>query len=400
MFSNIKSLAGLLALAVALIVSGCSSKKATTEAAPLAKATLKEHGQEVVIKVEQLKAGGIEIGVASEREMSQLIHCNGALEVPPQNFATVSSRIAGVVQSTALLQGSPVSKGQVLAVLESPEALKLQQSYLQTKARLKNLDQEYARQAELLKENVSAAKIFQQIESERDIQRVEFAGLNRQLRLLGFDPTSITDSTLTSIVRVYAPISGTVSQLNINIGKQVTLTDVLFEIVDTRHLHAELMVFEQDVPFLRVGQQVRFTLTNQPGAERAAKIHLINQVLDADRKLRVHAHLEKEDPKLLPGTFLSATIETGGLPVWALPEDALATNGTTTYAFAVENEESDPNATVFKAIPVTVGNREGGYAAVVFPAGTRVHELKFATKGAFTLLAVLTGGEEGGGHGH
>ena len=48
--------------------------------------------------------------------------------------------------------------------------------------------------------------------------------------------------TIRSAINIYAPISGYVTEVNANIGKY-TNTDMLFEIVDTKHLHAELTVF-------------------------------------------------------------------------------------------------------------------------------------------------------------
>ncbi len=62
-------------------------------------------------------------------------------------------------------------------------------------------------------------------------------------------------------VNLYAPISGYVTEVNVNLGKYVSPTDVMFEIVDTEHLHAELTVFERDVPRLKIGQKVRFILS-------------------------------------------------------------------------------------------------------------------------------------------
>ncbi|MFX6182913.1 efflux transporter periplasmic adaptor subunit, partial [Acinetobacter baumannii] len=74
---------------------------------------------------------------------------SGVLDVPPQQLLTVSSPYGGTLKSTDLLQGKPVVKGEVIAVLENPEFIQLQQDYLDYKSQLVYLKEELERQQEL-----------------------------------------------------------------------------------------------------------------------------------------------------------------------------------------------------------------------------------------------------------
>ncbi len=87
--------------------------------------------------------------------LSGSIKANGMLDVPPQNLVSISAPFGGFVKSTELLQGMHVKKGQVVVILEHPDYIKLQQDYLDYKNQLEFLEQEYNRQLDLSKENVS-----------------------------------------------------------------------------------------------------------------------------------------------------------------------------------------------------------------------------------------------------
>ena len=67
--------------------------------------------------------------VTSATSKPNQVSFNGTMVIPPQRMATVSLTMGGVVKSTSLLPGESVGKGTVLATLENPEFIALQQTY-------------------------------------------------------------------------------------------------------------------------------------------------------------------------------------------------------------------------------------------------------------------------------
>jgi len=173
----------------------------------------------------------------------------------------------------------------------------------------------------------------------------------------------------------------------------VNPTDVMFEIVDTDHLHVELSVFEQDIPKVKLGQLVRFRVSNNPGQEDLAKVYLINQKINDDRTVRVHCHLEREDNALLPQNFVKAIIETGANPVNALPDEAVVDFEGKSYVF-VKDPKGERS---FEMVEVTKGISENGFTEVKMPAGSSGSP-QFVLKGAYALLSKLKNSEEEEGH--
>ncbi|WP_257872599.1 efflux RND transporter periplasmic adaptor subunit [Hymenobacter sp. J193] len=179
--------------------------------------------------------------------------------------------------------------------------------------------------------------------------------------------------------------------VNVTVGQSVTATEPLFEIVDPEHLHVELVVFEKDIARVQKGQLVRFTLASDSAGslrERTAHVYLTGKAIGEDRTVRVHGHLDEEnDPALLPGLYVRATIETARSTASALPNGALVRFAGQHYAFVVEAVGR------YRMVPVALGRSEDGYTEVRLPASTAPTAL-FVTDGAYSLLAKMKNAAE------
>jgi cobalt-zinc-cadmium efflux system membrane fusion protein len=396
------------------ILFACNSKEET--------AAEEEHPHEeetnlVELTEGQIKTAGISLGKIEPRQISGTIKVNGVLDVPPQQLVSISVPLGGFLKSTTLLQGSRVQKGQLIAVIENPEYIQLQQDYLEAMNQFEFAKADYERQQELAKENVNAQKTLQQAKSTYQSWLAKRNGLMAKLKLIHVDLSEVEKGNITSTGNVYSPISGYVTEVNVNIGKFVAPSDVLFEIVDTEHLHAELTVFEKDVLKLRIGQKVRFTLANE-SEERMATVYLIGREIGADRSVRIHCHIDKEDKELLPGMYLKANVETGGAKVPALPNEAVIDYQGRKYIFIpVEGEEHEHHeekqtgekpaentheheeGTHYKMVEVQIGNSELGFTEVTLP-DTLDLNIEVVVKGAYSILSKIKNSEEEGGHAH
>lgn len=359
------------------------------------------HGEETMVELTatQYKMAEIELGKIEQKTLSNVLKVNGVMDVPPQNLVSVSAPLGGFVYSTELLQGMKIKKGQVLAVMEHPDYVQLQQDYIDKKSKLEYLTLEFKRQEELNKENVNSAKVFQQAKSDLMSMKAQVKGLEEKLAIIEINTNNFTENDISRKVKIHSPINGYVSEVNVNIGKYVNPSEVMFEIVDTEHLHAELTVYEKDVVKLKIGQQVRFTLPNENDKERLAKIHLIGRKIDADRSVRVHAHLDNEDAELLPGMYINALIELNENKVNAVPEATVVMFDGKCFVYQLKEKHGEDYH--FEMLEVQKGVTENGFSEITFIKKTDSSKLQLVTKGAFSLLAKMKNvEEEGEGHGH
>jgi len=377
-------------LAIFLILSACSKEEKTT---PKLDNQASAQVSKIELTREQVEMIGMKTTNVSRMALSGVVHVNGQLDVPPQNLVSVSAPFGGFLKSTSMLQGKKVRAGEVVAVIENAEYIQLQQDFLDLSSQLDLSKSELERQEALSRENVNAQKSLQQARAANESLQARIAGLRAKLKLINIDPAKlIAAKDLGSSINLYAPITGYVTEINANIGKYVSPTDVIMKIVDSEHLHAELVVFEKDVLKLKIGQKVRFVLANENNP-RTATVYLIGREITSQRTVRVHCHLDKEDPNLLPGMFLSGDVETGTEQTNVLPANAVVDFEGKKYVFVAGNETPD-GSREFEMVEVTTGVEQNGFVEI--DLDTLAENSTIVTEGAFDLLATIknTDGEE------
>jgi len=384
-----------LMLGAMLVVAGCSSpeKKAEAEEVKAEAPAPAANPEEVQVSETHQQAAGIEVGGFQWQNVATEVQANGSIEVPPQNRISISAVMGGYVQKVNVLPGQTIKAGTVVAVLRHPDYLKLQQDYLQSRARVRFLAEELERQQVLDAEDVGAKRKLQQARADYASEQAAERSLAGQVRLLGLSVERLNTGHITSSVPLITPISGNVKAVNINPGQYVDPQNVLVEIVNRDDLHLELKVFEKDVAKVRVGQPILFSVQNRgTNEEFKARVFLVGTVFeDEARTVRVHAHLEPERFDLLPGQFVAARIQTAGARQRTLPEYALVQAGEFSYAFVRTQQDSSGRAT-FRRVKVRTGASVGGDVAVTLLEPT-ADTTYFVRRGAYFLNAEIGKGQ-------
>jgi len=380
----------VILLSFPFLLTACGSPK--TEKEPEKEASHQENDL-VTLTPEQHQLAEVTLGEIELRELSGTTKVNGVLDLPPQSLVSISTPLEGIVKSTDMLQGKRVAKGALVAVMQNPEFIQMQQDYLDYKSQLQFLKQELDRQEELAKENVNSKKALQKARSEYQSVSARLLGQRSKLSILNISFAALEKGQIQNTFNLYTPMAGYVTQVNTNIGVFASTTDVLFKIADTEHLHAELTVFEKDVPKLKLGQKVRFVLANED-KERMATVYLIGREISKERTVQIHCHLDQEDTQLLPGMYLKAYVESGMHKVQSLPDAAIVEYEGKKFVFV---EQSQANASKsedfrYKMMEVKTGVAENGYTQVSFAA--QEGGLRVVIKGAYDLLSKVKNTEE------
>jgi len=361
---------------VFIILSGCGNKEQATTAAASADA-------ENVLQLsdEQLKSFALSSVGIQEKNITQTLKLNGKVDVPPQNLVSVSSALGGYVKSTRLLPGMHFKKGEVIAVMEDNQFIQLQQDYLTAKAQLQNAEAEYLRQKELNQSKASSDKVYQQAKADYQTLQISGKALAEKLRLIHINPEQVSVSNIRQTANIYAPFNGFVAHVFVNVGKYVSPSDVLFELVNPNDLHLNLKVFEKDWDKIKTGQPLlAYTNTNTEKKYRG-EIILIGKNISSDRALEIHAHFKEDDGKLIPGMYMNAEIEIPESRAWVLPEESVVSFEGKQYVFEILDKNR------FKMIAIQTGNTGNGWVAIM--NGDELKSKNIAQKGAYTLLMAL-----------
>jgi len=377
-------------LPVMALLLQCKSKPGETAA----KTNKEGDSTSLAVTQEQMDVNNIVLGEATERILSGTIKVNGKLDVPPQNLVSISVPYGGLLKYTDLLQGMHVHKGATLATLENAEYIQLQQDYAESVHQLEFLRSEYQRQKELQADNINAGKTYQKAVSDYETMKVRSEALKQKLLLLGINPATVMKGNISRTVNIPAPINGYVTKVMVNRGKYVQANDVLFELVDPTHTHCELSVFEKNVPQLHVGDKVTFRLANET-KDREAEVHLIGKEIREDRTVQVHCHMTKEDPDLLPGSYITAAIHVQQVKGTALPADAVMQRNGQDFIYLLESQSNEQNTqgkpeTVyhFRQVRIRTGMSSDGFTQVFLPENLPANA-RFAVKGAYILFGKM-----------
>ena len=376
-----------------------------------------EHGDEVPQTIaslteQQMKAVGITLGKIEMKELTSTIKANGALRVPNNNKATVTSMYGGIIKTLNVQIGDFVRKGQVIASISNPEYIQLQEQYLTVKSRIAFAEQEYRRQKELFDNDAGAKKNLQSSDAELKTLRTQRSSLQRQLQIMGINPANVSNGNLRSGLVITSPISGTVSNISSQIGSYVDISSPVAEVIDNGSLHLDLQVFEKDLPKMKVGQIVHFKLTNNPETEYDAKIYSIGSSFENDSKtISVHCSVTGNKAGLIDGMNITGIVSLDKSTTPAVPNEAIVEADSKYYVFIKtdkkpeehkeEAEHQDEKKTTenesktinFEKIEVVKGSSDMGYTAI-----TTVNEIskesEVVVKGAFFVNAKLSNSGE------
>lgn len=234
---------------------------------------------------------------------------NGILVLPPQSRATVTLTMGGSIRSTTLLPGAYVKQGTVLATLENPEFIALQQSYLDSHAQYEFLRTEFLRQQTLSREEASSQKRFQQSKAEYLSMRSRMDAAAAQLALLGVDTTRLLAGGIIPYLDIKAPISGYAADVKMNIGRHFDVGEPLCEIVNKSDMMLRLTAYEKDLANLRAGDRVEFRVNGIEGETFHGVITMVGQqVNNENRSIDVYVRIEGQNPQFRPGMYAMARI--------------------------------------------------------------------------------------------
>ncbi|HEY1063536.1 MAG TPA: efflux RND transporter periplasmic adaptor subunit [Daejeonella sp.] len=367
----------LLIISAFLLITACGTKSPTEEL----KADANANQNTVSLTQAQFKSAGIVLGKLENKSIASVLRASGTVDVPPQNMISISMPLGGYLKSTRLLPGMQVRKGETIAIMEDQQYIQLQQEYLTAKSKLVFSKAELERQRELNQSKASSDKIFQQAQMDYSTLSISLNSLAQKLRLININPNNITENNISRTVPLYSPISGVVSKVNVNIGRFVNPSDILFEIIDPSDIHLNLKIFEKDLAKLSKGQKLMAYTNNQPDKKYPCEISLITGDLSEERTAEVHCHFENFDKSLVPGMYMNAEIEIKSHETLAIPEEAIVSFEGLDYVFIKKRRLE------FEMKAIETGVKENNYAEVINSAAFADKEI--VTKGAYTLLMSL-----------
>ncbi len=350
-----------------------------------------EHKEELFLSNKQIETIGLLTGSFSTIKISGFVKASGTMGVPPSAYSAVSVKKEGQLEvSKRYVEGNKVKKGEVLAYLVNPDLIQLQETYFSSKSLLQQKEAELKRLNLLLKDKAIAVKDVQQAQADFDAVKAQKISIEKQLEYYGIHTANLTPETMTEKIPILSPMSGYITTVTMYNGMYVLPSQSLMNILSTEHLHLELNVFEKDIASVKVGQAISYTVPALGNKVYQGEVSVIGKEFDVQSKtIRVHGHLEGEQPSFFKDMFIEAKIWLNNKTVKALPDEAILTDGETKFIFLAQKEK---NGMQFTKLNVKTGVSEKGFTEVT-PINNIPANQSIVIKGAYYVYAQSQAGE-------
>lgn len=329
---------------------------------------------DVAISPTQRVLANVSTSVAEIRTLEKKITTVGRFDVDEQRLVRVAAWIGGRVEKLYVdFTGDVVHQGQPLLEIYSPALIQTQEEYLSTLRDPDGLQ--------------TWSEVFQKAQ-----ERLR-AGARERLLLWGITETQITELEQTRKARttttIYAPASGTVLKKMVQEGQYVQQGQTLYDIADLSNLWMYANIYEYELSFLEMGQEILVTTEAHPGRIFRGHITFIDPVVQSrTRSVEIRARFPNPDGSLRPQMFGWAVLHAPVKTSLVVPVSAVVNTGYHQIVWEeVENNRFSPRN-------VTLGLRIGDFYQILDGLEEGAH---VASSGGFLLdsesqLKAMAGG--------
>ena len=283
----------------------------------------------VEIPLEKQQLIGVKTAVVGNIRLTKIIRTVGIVEYDETRITTVNTKYEGWIEKLyADYSGRYVRKGEPLAEIYSPELFATQQEFI-------NLKKWSSRQKTEPGEPFNAM-IARDAESiiEAARQRLKLWDLtDEQIAMIEKNRTPF------KTMKIYSPLSGYIIQKTALLGMRVMPGEKLFDIADLSIVWILSDIYEYELPFVRVGQKARITLSSFPGREFTSRINFIYPAISgATRSAKVRFSIPNPGGQLKPQMYSNVEVKIPLGSRLAVPEDAIIDTGTKQVVYVVKGD--------------------------------------------------------------
>ncbi len=339
----------------------------------------------VTITNEQQQALGIKVAPVEATEQSWSIPYPARVVVPNAQLRVVSALQTGLLETLLVAEGQKVTKGQPLAIIQSPQLLEQQRNYLTALSRLDLAKADWQRDEQLYKEGIIAKRRYLESLSRYRQAKTEMEQYRQALRLVGMDKQSLQELAnqrrLSGSLTVRAPLDGIVLEQLATPGQQLNPLDPIYRIGKLAPLWLEIQVPLKELGSTTVGSKVR---VHTP--ELFGKVITVGRMVHGvDQGVMVRAEISEGTELLHPGQFVQAELaETSTAQNFRIPRTALIRHADKLWVFVKHPTGFQP-----AAVSIVAEERDAVVVRADFKPDDRI-----VVAGTVALKAVWLGGEE------
>ncbi|MEO6921140.1 MAG: efflux RND transporter periplasmic adaptor subunit [Collimonas sp.] len=273
-----------------------------------------------------------DVALIDARELRITLPLSGSLM--PLVQATIKSKVAAEVRETLVREGMQVKRGQVIAQLDTADLqarYATQQATLdEAKAKLALANKNHDINQMLLKQKYISQNAFDTAHNSVEVAEATVKSASSQVEIA---QRAMNDAT------IRAPIDGIVSKREVQQGDKVSLDSPLFSIMDLSLMTLEAQVPASEIPRVKLGQDVTFSVDGFQDRRFTGKVTRINPATETgSRAIKVYIAVSNSDGALKGGMYAKGAITLEKSAVGPLlPLTALRRENGIDVVYTVEN---------------------------------------------------------------
>ena len=296
--------------------------------------------EEIAVTPNEIRNLGIELAAAEVAREVAAIEATARVVIPPMGDAIVSAPHSGLLAGLNVSVGEEVSRGQVMAKLQSADFLALQREFLDALNANLLAQNEFQRDQQLFEEGIISGRRLQETTTRARIAATSFNEHRQLLQIAGLSASEIrsleTDQMLLQVLEIRAPFDGVILDRMATAGERLDAMSPVYRLGDLSRLWLEINVPQEQLAAVHPGMKVSVT---DSAVRLPAEITTIGRSIDpATQAITVRAALTEAGHGLKPGQFVSVRIVAAGSntfdeAIWVVPAAAVVSRGGKQFLF-------------------------------------------------------------------
>lgn len=316
----------LAVLAVALLfTAACDRSRETENSTSYSAGNISDKAELFTIPQEQMSH--IRIITAEPASLERTLRLTGVVAFNGFDTTPVITQIGGPVSRILVSPGQIVKAGQPLLYVSSPDFSLLRATYMKANDAYQLSQKEYERAKDLFDHHAIAERDLLAAESARNQALADLQSGQQSLQVLGFhDMNEVVKSASSPEIPVRAPIAGEIVERLVSAGQVIQAGGTqAFTISNMNTVWVLANVYQQDLPYVHVGDPVVTTADSYPGKEFEGKISYIAPALDpTTRTLQARIDVKNPHEELKKDMYVASLVKAGKIAnAFSLPNSAI-----------------------------------------------------------------------------
>jgi cobalt-zinc-cadmium efflux system membrane fusion protein len=303
-----------------------------SKSGPAAPDLMVRQGDKIIVPEGSALRNRLTVMPAPAQAVSSKLVLPAVVESDPARTAPVLTPLSGRVTALKVELGDRVKRGQLLAVIDSPDLDQAFDDYDKAADAAKLTDKNLARQQAQNQIGAASDRELDQARSDNVQAAAELTRTKARLTMLG---ASADKENASRLLAITAPMAGSITTLAVAPGALINdPTQALMTVADLSTVWVTALAAEKDLGAISKDQQAEVTLSAYPGRVLRGKVLFVSDVLEADsRRNKIRIAFANADYSLKPNMFASVTLQGAPGSLVVLPSSALLMNNDRTTVF-------------------------------------------------------------------